>query len=64
MTLRITPDMDLFQLSERVYVDGNPTSVPVLRRMRDLLIASGHEATDDIPDGEWFDLIDRAVLEA
>lgn len=63
MSLQITPDMDLFQLSERVYVDGNPPSVPALRRMRDLLIASGHEDTDEIPDGEWFDLIDRAVRE-
>ena len=56
--MRITPDMSLEQLAERM---GDTATEQEARVMRDLLCEAGHEDTSDVSEGKWCQYLCHAV---
>ncbi len=56
--MKISRNMNLSQLAEHM---GNVATENDARRMRDLLVASGHESLDDVSDDVWMQMLNEAA---
>jgi hypothetical protein len=62
--MNITPTMDLDQLAERIWVNGDHVDLDIAQRMRALLTlhapAYGWATTSDVEDRDWFRMLNES----
>ena len=56
--MQINDTMDLGQLNDRAQ---NELTSEQCETLRDLLVESGHENTEDVPETEWLEMLEQAA---